>query len=72
MFEHYSNPWSARAQPLSTPIVPFWTRSWEFASLVGVWLLLNPIVFPEPRDDSVWAKRAMVGEKLWLAKRPLN
>ena len=34
MFENPSNPWSAWAHLLSTPVVlvPFWTRSWERAA----------------------------------------
>jgi len=39
---------------------------------VGACLLLNPIVFPEPEDDSAWATRAMLGEEMWVSKRPLD
>jgi hypothetical protein len=74
VFEHHSNPWSAWTRLLSTPLVlvPFWTRSWRHGALVGAWLLLNPIVFSEPKDDSAWATRAMLGEEMWIAKRPLD
>ncbi len=74
MFERHSNPWSAWTRLLSTPLVlvPFWTRSWKHASLVGGWLLLNPIVFPKPVDDSAWATRAMLGEEIWIAERPID
>jgi len=52
VFEHHSNPWSAWTRLLSVPLVfvPFWTRSWRHAALVGAWLLLNPVAFPEPED----------------------
>ena len=74
VFEHHSNPWSAWTRLLSTPLVlvPFWTRSWRHAALVGAWLLLNPVVFSEPKDDSAWATRAMLGEEMWIAERPLD
>jgi hypothetical protein len=74
VFEHHSNSWSAWTRLLSVPLVfvPFWTRSWKHASLVGAWLLLNPVVFPEPKDDSAWATRAMLGEEMWIAERPLD
>jgi hypothetical protein len=74
VFEHHSNPWSAWTRLLSVPLifVPLWTRSWKHASLVGAWLLLNPVVFPEPKDDSAWATRAMLGEVMWVAERPLD
>ena len=74
MFERHSNQWSAWTRLLSTPLVlvPFWTRSPRHAALVGTWLLLNPIVFPKPKDDSAWATRAMLGEEMWVAERPLD
>lgn len=74
MFEHHSNPWSAWTRLLSTPLVlvPFWTRNWRHASLVGAWLLLNPVVFSEPEDDSAWATQAMLGEEMWIAEHPLD
>jgi hypothetical protein len=74
VFEHHSNPWSAWTRLLSVPLVfvPFWTRSWRHAALVGAWLLLNPVVFSEPEDDSAWATRAMLGEEMWIAERPLD
>jgi hypothetical protein len=74
VFEHHSNPWSAWTRLVSVPLVlvPFWTRSWKHASLVGAWLLLNPVVFSEPKDDSAWATRAMLGEEMWIAERPLD
>jgi hypothetical protein len=72
VFEHHSSPWSAWTRLLSTPLVlvPFWTRSWRHGALVGAWLLLNPVVFSEPKDDSAWATRAMLGEEMWIEKRP--
>jgi hypothetical protein len=74
VFERHSNPWSAWTRLLSTPLVfvPFWTRSWKHAYLVGGWMLLNPIVFPKPEDDSAWATKAMLGEEMWIAERPLD
>jgi hypothetical protein len=73
-FERHSNPWSARTRLLSTPLVlvPFWTRSRKHAALVGTWVLLNPIVFPKPTNDSAWATRAMLGEEMWVAERPID
>ena len=37
VFEHHSNPWSAWTRLLGTPLVlvPFWTRNWTHAALVG-------------------------------------
>ena len=74
MFERHSNPSSAWTRLLSTPLVlvPFWTRSRNHAALVGAWMVLNPIVFPKPKDDSAWAAKAMLGEEMWVAESPLD
>lgn len=74
LFERHSNPWSAWTRLLSTPLVlvPFWTRTPKHASFVGAWMLLNPVIFPEPEDDSAWATKAMLGEEMWIAERPLD
>ena len=74
VFERHANPWSAWTRLLSIPLVlvPFWTRSRKHAALVGTWMVLNPIVFPKPKNDSAWATRAMLGEEMWVAERPLD
>ena len=74
VFRHHSNPWSAWTRLLSVPLafVPIWTRSWRQGAILGVWLMVNPIAFPEPKNDRAWATRAMLGEEMWIAKRPLD
>jgi hypothetical protein len=52
--------------------MPIWNRSWRQGAILGVWLIVNPVVFPEPEDDKAWATRAMLGEEMWIAKRPLD
>jgi hypothetical protein len=72
MFARHSNPWSAWTRLASAPLVlvPVWTRRASHAALVGAWLLANPVVFPEPRDEQNWATRAILGEELWITHRP--
>jgi hypothetical protein len=74
VFRYHSSPWSAWTRLLSVPLVfvPIWTRSWRQGAIVGVWLIANPIVFPEPKDDKAWATRAMLGEEMWIAERALD
>jgi hypothetical protein len=74
VFRYHSNPWSAWTRLLSVPLVfvPIWNRSWRQGAILGVWLIANPVVFPEPKDDKAWATRAMLGEEMWIAKRPLD
>jgi len=72
MFARHSNPWSAWTRWASTPLVlvPVWTRRWRDAAPVAAWLLVNPVIFPEPADDHNWATRAILGEELWITRRP--
>jgi hypothetical protein len=74
VFKHHSNPWSAWTRLLSVPLVfvPIWTRSWREGAIVVVWLIVNPMMFREPKNDKAWATRAMLGEEMWIAKRPLD
>jgi hypothetical protein len=74
IFRYHSNPWSAWTRLLSVPLVfvPIWTRSWRQGAILGVWLIANPLVFPEPKDDRAWATRAMLGEEMWISKHPLD
>ena len=72
MFARHCNPWSAWTRWASTPLplVPVWTRRWSHAVLVAVWLAVNPFVFGKPTHERAWSTRAMLGEELWIARRP--
>lgn len=72
VFARHANPWSAWTRWLSTPLmlIPIWTRRWSHATVVGGWLLLNPVAFPPPRGDRAWSTRAMLGEEMWIHDRP--
>jgi hypothetical protein len=74
VFRRHSNPWSAWTRLLSAPLifVAIWKRSRRGGALLGAWMLANPIVFPEPEDDEAWATRAVLGEEMWLAERPMD
>jgi hypothetical protein len=38
--------------------------------LIAVWLAVNPFVFGKPRHERAWSTRAMLGEELWITRRP--
>jgi hypothetical protein len=38
--------------------------------LIAVWLAVNPLVFGKPAHERAWSTRAMLGEELWIARRP--
>jgi hypothetical protein len=51
-------------------LVPAWTRRWSHAVLVAAWLAVNPFVFGKPAHQRAWSTRAMLGEELWISRRP--
>ena len=38
--------------------------------LIGFWLEVNPFVFGKPAHERAWSTRAMLGEELWITRRP--
>ncbi|WP_241524221.1 DUF6653 family protein [Mycobacterium paraense] len=72
IFARHCNPWSAWTRWASTPLtlVPVWTRRWSHAALVALWFAANPFVFGKPAHERAWSTRAMLGEELWISRRP--
>jgi hypothetical protein len=38
--------------------------------LIALWLAVNPFVFGKPANERAWSTRAMLGEELWISRRP--
>ncbi len=72
VFARHCNPWSAWTRWASTPLilVPPWTRRWSHAGWIALWLAVNPFVFGRPAHERAWSTRAMLGEELWISRRP--
>jgi len=72
IFARHCNPWSAWTRWASTPLtlVPAWTRRWSHAALIALWFAVNPFVFGKPAHQRAWSTRAMLGEELWISRRP--
>ncbi|OHT87640.1 DUF6653 family protein [Mycobacteroides saopaulense] len=70
IFARHCHPVSAWSRWATTPLllVPVWTRRWRWAIPIGVWLAINPVVTPPPRDDRSFATRAIRGEEIWMTK----
>lgn len=75
-WERHANPWSAwtRVPILPALVLALWSRVW-----IGAWCLLpvaallawawiNPRAFPRPSRTTSWASRAVMGERVWLAR----
>jgi hypothetical protein len=74
LFARHCNPWSAWTRWASTPLilVPVWTRRRSHAVWLALWLAVNPFVFGKPAQQGAWSTRAMLGEELWISRRPLD
>ena len=35
-----------------------------------MWFAVNPFVFGKPAHERAWSTRAMLGEELWISRRP--
>lgn len=37
---------------------------------IALWLAVNPFIFGKPAHHRAWSTRAMLGEELWISRRP--
>ncbi len=76
-WQRHANPWSVWTRNTVLPllIIAVWSRAW-----IGWWCLLpiavalgwnwiNPHLFPPPKHYRHWASRAVLGERIWMARR---
>jgi hypothetical protein len=69
----HANPWSVwtRFAVLPLLILAVWSRTWigwwslAAVALVLVFLVVNPMLFSEPRSTRSWASKSVFGEHLW-------
>ena len=73
-WKRHSKPLSVCTRLLSYPLVfvPFWNRGWKQGVIVAAWFATSPVHFSEPENRGAWATRVVLGEKLWMAERPLD
>jgi hypothetical protein len=77
VWARHANPWSVwtRFTVLPLVILALWSRVWIgwpwallLTALCVLWAWLNPRVFPPPRSLDNWASKAVLGERIWLAR----
>lgn len=74
-WERHANRWSfwTRAATLPFLLAAIWSINplgWWGLALVaveGLWLWVNPFIFPRPHTNDTWEGRAVLGERIWLA-----
>ena len=77
VWARHANPWSVwtRFTVLPLIVLALWSRVWigwplalVLTLLCLVWAWLNPRIFPPPRSLDNWASKAVMGERIWLAR----
>ncbi len=76
-WERHANPMSVWTRYASFPflIAAVWSRVWIGwwalvpVAVVMAWLWLNPRVFSRPQSTDNWASKAVLGERVYLARR---
>jgi hypothetical protein len=79
VWRRHANPWSVWTRLLILPLfgLAVWSRVWIGwwsvlpVLLIAAWAWLNPRVFPVPASTSNWASKAVLGERVWLARDTL-
>lgn len=75
-WERHANRWSVWTRVPILPLIALaiWSRVWigwwcllPIALLIG-WTFVNPRAFPPPASTRSWASRAVLGERIWLAR----
>ena len=76
-WERHANPLSVYSRFSCLPLIvaAIWSRVWlgwwalaPLALAIG-WTFINPRLFPAPLDKGTWAAKAVMGERLFLARK---
>ena len=69
----HANKWSvwSRFSVLSLIALAIWSREWIGwwclipVGLAVTWMMINPLLFSEPRSTRNWASKSVLGERIW-------
>jgi len=73
----HANAWSVwtRFSVLSLIVLAIWSRYWIGwyclipVALATTWMMINPLLFRQPRSTRNWASRSVLGERIWTDRR---
>ena len=76
-WERHASPWSVWTRVATAPLIavalwsPHWIGWWSVVpiAVLLVWVWLNPRLFPKPASTQSWASRAVMGERVFLARK---
>lgn len=75
-WERHANPWSVYTRIAIWPflVIALWSFHWIGAyaliplCAIALWAFVNPRAFPPPASTRSWASRAVLGERIYLAR----
>lgn len=69
-WSRHSNPWSGWTRVLSMPILALGLYYHNYLILAAtiVWLIINPIIFPKPKNINNWMSKGVLGEQIYFKK----
>ena len=66
-WKRHANPISGWSRIFTAPILflLIWFHQWIFLILLIIWVIFNPIIFPEAKNFDNWASKVVLGERYW-------
>ena len=64
----HANPWSGGTRYALSPVLSYalYRRNWRLLALALAFAVVNPVLFPPPKDTDSWLSRAVIAERAWL------
>ena len=63
----HANPKSGWSRAVTMPLLMWclYRRDWRWLALTLAFVVVNPLLFSPPEDDSAWMTKVVYGERLW-------
>ncbi len=73
-WKKHANPLSAWSRAISFVLLPIiiWYHSWYLLIAYIIWLIINPRLFPPPKNLNDWISRAVIGEQIYTSTGKLK
>lgn len=66
-WERHANPWSGWTRVLSMPAlaIGLYLHTFWILGVTIIWIIINPMLFPKPKNVDTWMSRGVLGEQLY-------